>query len=140
MEMTCRTPTKAGRRYVQRMGAVGLVYIATVWVITRYVREAHPVGAKLFALSFVPAFDVIAMIAVVGMYLREEVDEFKRYQQVVAILVAVGATLAFVAFTDFLRSYGAISDLPPFTTFVVFWLVMAAAQGVQSMRSRVRDE
>ena len=140
MELICRNPTKAARRYTQRMGTIGLIYVATVLVITRYVHQTHPVGAKLFALSLAPALNVVAMILVVGRYLREEVDEFKRYQLVVAILVAVGATLAMVACTDFLRSYGAMSELPPFTTFVVFWMVMALVQAVQSFRNRVRSD
>src|SRR6185437_8543018 len=94
----CRNPTKAARRYVQRLGAIGAIYLATVWVITRYVHQHHPTGAKLFVLAAVPALDVVAMLVVVGMYLREEVDEFKRHQLIVAILWAIGFTLALMAF------------------------------------------
>ena len=136
----CTNPTKAAKRYVRRIGAVGVIYIATVWVITKYVHEAHPTGAKLLVLAATPALDVIAMIVVVGMYLREEVDEFKRYQLVVAILAAVGVTLAMLAVTDFLRSYGAMGEMPPFATFVVFWMVLAVAQSVQSIRNRVKSD
>src|SRR5215469_3588980 len=136
----CSQPTKAARRYVQRMGAVGLVYLATVWVITRYVHQHHPTGAKLFVLAAVPAFDVIAMIAVVGIYLRDEVDEFKRHQLVVSILWAVGFTLALLAFVDFLQSYQYLAAPPPFMEFCVFWIAMALVQGIQSFRNRVRAD
>jgi hypothetical protein len=130
--------TKAGRRYAQRMGAVGLVYLATVWVITRYVHQHHPTGAKLFMLAAVPAFDIVAMLVVVGIYLRDEVDEFKRHQLIVSILWAVGFTLALMAFVDFLRSYQSITAPPPFMEFTVFWISMALVQGILSFRSRVR--
>lgn len=136
----CSHPTKAARRYVQRMGGIALIYLATVWVITAYVHQHHPTGAKLFMLAAVPAFDVVAMIAVVGVYLRDEIDEFKRHQLIVSILWAIGFTLALMAFVDFLRSYNSITAPPPFMEFTVFWLSMALVQAIQAFRNRVRDE
>lgn len=136
----CSDRTKAARRYVQRMGAVALIYLATVWVITSYVHQHHPTGAKLFVLAAVPAFDVVVMIAVVGVYLRDEADEFKRHQLIVSILWAIGFTLALMAFVDFLRSYNSITAPPPFMEFTVFWITMALVQAILSFRNRVRDE
>ena len=140
MDGFCSHPSKAARRYVQRLGAVGLIYLGTVWVITRYIHQHHPTGAKLFMLAAVPAFDVVAMIAVVGIYLRDEVDEFKRHQLVVSILWAIGFTLALMAFIDFLRSYQSIAAPPPFMEFTVFWISLALVQAIQAFRNRVRDE
>lgn len=140
MELICRNPTKAARRYVRRIGAVGLLYLMTVWIITSYVHNHRPTGSKLLLLAVTPAFDVVAMIAVVGIYLREEVDEFKRYQLVVAILWAIGVTLAVNAFVDFLRSYGAMQAQPPFMEFTVFWFTLAIAQAIQSVRNRVKND
>jgi hypothetical protein len=122
------------------MGAIGLIYLATVWVITRYVHQHHPTGAKLFMLAAVPAFDVVAMLVVVGIYLRDEVDEFKRHQLVVSILWAVGFTLGLMAFIDFLRSYQSIAAPPPFMEFTVFWIAMALVQAIQAFRNRVRAD
>jgi hypothetical protein len=142
LDMTgiCSHPTKASRRYVQRMRAIALIYLGTVWVITRYVHQHHPTGAKLFMLAAVPAFDVVAMIVVVGIYLRDEVDEFKRHQLVVAILWAIGFTLALMAFMDFLQSYQAIAAPPPFMEFIVFWLSIALVHGILTFRNRVRGD
>ena len=138
MQAICSNQTKAARRYVQRLGAIGLLYLGTVWVITRYVHQHHPTGAKLFMLAAVPAFDVVAMILVVALYLREEVDEFKRYQLVVAILWAVGFTLGLMAFIDFLRAYHSITAPPPFFEFTVFWISLAVVQTILEFRNRVR--
>jgi hypothetical protein len=140
MQLICRDATKAARRYSQRMGAIGVLYIAIVWEITKYVQERHPTGPKLFLLAATPALDVVAMIAVVGVYLREEVDEYKRYQLVIAILCAIGVTLAYEAFVDFLRSYGAIGAPPPFTEFMIFWFTLAIAQLVQKFLNRVKAD
>ena len=134
----CSHPTRAARTYVQRMRAWALVYLGTVWVITRYVHQHQPTGAKLFVLAAVPAFDVVAMIAIVGIYLRDEVDEFKRHQLIVSILWAIGFTLALMAFMDFLQSYKSITAPPPFMEFCVFWFSMALVQAIQAFRSRVR--
>jgi hypothetical protein len=122
------------------MGAIALIYLATVWVITTYIHQHHPTGAKLFVLAAVPAFDVIAMIVVVGIYLRDEVDEFKRHQLIVSILWAIGFTLALMAFVDFLQSYQSIAAPPPFMEFIVFWLSLALVQAILSFRNRVRSD
>lgn len=140
MDGICSHPTRAARRYVQRMGAIALIYLATVWVITTYIHQHHPTGAKLFVLAAVPAFDVIAMIVVVGIYLRDEVDEFKRHQLIVSILWAIGFTLALMAFVDFLQSYQSIAAPPPFMEFIVFWLSLALVQAILSFRNRVRSD
>ncbi len=138
MELICRNPTKAARRYVQRMAAVALLYIGIVWLITTYVHDHHPTGSKLILLAATPALAVVAMIVIVGVYLHEEVDEFKRFQLVLSILWAVGITLGLTAFVDFLRSYGAIGALPPFAEFTVFWFTLAIAQAIQGVRNRVK--
>jgi hypothetical protein len=140
MKGICTHPTKAARQYARRMGAVALIYLATVWVITRYVHQHHPTGAKLFVLAAVPAFEVIAMIAVVGTYLRDEVDEFKRHQLIVSILWAIGITLTLLAFVDFLQSYQYIAAPPPFMEFGVFWLSMALAHSIITFRDRVSPD
>jgi hypothetical protein len=136
-EMICTNTTKAGKRYLQRFAGVMVAYLATVWSVTTYVHAHHPTGVMLYLLAFAPAIDVIAMIGVVGLYLREEEDEFKRYQLVVSILWAIGITLAFTAVVDFLRSYGAIGPIPPFREFTIFWVSMGLVEGVQSLRNRV---
>ncbi|HXS12348.1 MAG TPA: hypothetical protein VN734_06580 [Acidobacteriaceae bacterium] len=136
----CSHPTKAVRRYVQRMRAWAFVYLGTVWVMTRYVHQHHLTGAKLFMLAAIPAVEVVGMIAIVGIYLRDEVDEFKRHQLIVSILWAIGFTLALMAFMDFLQSYQAITAPPPFMEFIVFWLSMALMQSIQKFRNRVRGD
>jgi hypothetical protein len=140
MDGICTNPTKPARRYVQGMRAWGLIYLGTVWVITRYIHQHHPTGAKLFVLAAFPALEVVGMIAVVGIYLRDEVDEFKRHQLVVAILWAIGFTLALMAYVDFLQSYKAITAPPPFMEFIVFWLSLALVHAIQAFRNRVRAD
>lgn len=133
----CTNPTKAARRYTQRVASIMIFYVATVMAVTRMVRAHHFAGPKLWFLSCMPAVPIVALLVVVGLYLREEVDEFKRQQLVIAMLVAIGVTLAVSAVGDFLRSYGAISSMPPFLEFVTFWGVMGVVGAVQHLQNRV---
>ncbi len=136
----CTNPTKAARRYTRRVLAIMVFYIAAVMQVTRMVRHHHFAGTKLYLLSILPAIPILALLVVVGLYLREEVDEYKRQQLVISMLCAIGVTLAVTAVADFLRSYGAITALPPFTEFVMFWIVMGIAGAVQAARNRVHDD
>jgi lipopolysaccharide export LptBFGC system permease protein LptF len=73
------------------------------------------------------------MLWVVIRYLRDERDEYQRMLVVRSLLCAAFAILALSAYTDFLRSYGNLPALPPFTEFVAFWIVFGFAQAFQSI-------
>lgn len=135
----CKPSTKASRRYMVRISTVMVFYMLTVLSVTRMVRAHHPTGAKAYLMAALPTIPVIAMLVVVGLYLKEEQDEFQRSLVVRSLLWAIGCTLAFAAFTDFLRSYEVIASVPPFTEFVAFWIIFGIAQGVQSALYRVRE-
>ena len=128
---------KASKRYTRRLAAVMFFYMLTVWRVTPFVRTHHLSGRSLYIASALPTIPVIVMLVVVGLYLREERDEYARQQTVVSMLWAIAITLGFTAFTDFLRSYGAIAAVPPFTEFCLFWLSMGVVSAVQTMRNRV---
>ena len=136
----CRNPTKAAKRYQQRMALVMTSYVLLIFGVEHYVSHFHPQGAALYAMSLMPMLPVAGIMVAVGRYLKEEVDEYKRYQLVRSMLWATGATLVLTAGSDFLRSFANTSALPPFATFVIFWLMLAVAQAVQAIRNRVSDE
>jgi hypothetical protein len=105
------------------------------------VRHHHPVGAELYALAAVPTLPILAVLVVVGLYLKEEQDEFQRMVVVRSLLGAIAGLLAMSAFVDFLRSYNVLGALPPFTDFVVFWVLFGLMQAAQSaMYSAAREE
>jgi hypothetical protein len=101
------------------------------------VRHAHVQGWWLYVWAVVPSLAIFRLLQVVGLYLKEETDEFVRQQMVNSILWGTAGVLGLSAFTDFLRSYTGKGDLPPFTMFLVFWMVFALSQGIQSLRNRV---
>lgn len=137
---TTGKPIKASKRYMQRLAAVMFFYMLTVWRVTAMVRTHHFSGRGLYFAAALPTVPVIAMLVVVGLYLREERDEFSRQQTVISMLWAIAITLGFAAFTDFLRSYGAIGTVPPFTEFTIFWISMGIVSAMQTIRNRVRSD
>lgn len=133
--------TKAQRRYTRRILVVMGFYMATVYRVTWMVHRHPPQGWKLYLEAALPTIPVLAMMAVIGLYLREEIDEFKRLQVVRSMLVGIAATFAVSTFADFLRSYHeGQRDLPPFTLFSIFFLAMGLSQAVQAMQNRVSSD
>jgi RsiW-degrading membrane proteinase PrsW (M82 family) len=125
----------AMRRYNQGIILTMTGYVLAVLGTTIYVHAHHPTGLMLYALSAIPAFCIFAMLGVVVIYLRDEKDEFQRVLAVRSLLTAAFAILALSAYMDFLRSYGHLPALPPFTDFVVFWMIFGLAQLVQQIRA-----
>ncbi len=135
-----RNCSPAVRRYTRgialTMGGYVLAVLGTSALVHRY---PHPQGLILYALSAAPSLCIFSMLAVVVEYLRDEKDEYQRMLVVRSILCATFAILGLNAYTDFLRSYGNVGGLPPFTDFVLFWIIFGIAQAVQSMSGRADE-
>jgi formate-dependent nitrite reductase membrane component NrfD len=130
----------AVRRYTRGVALAMSGYVLAVLGTSTFVHNhPHPRGPILYLLSALPSFCIFAMLAVVVTYLRDEHDEYQRMLAVRSIVCAAFAILAMSAYTDFLRSYGHVAGLPPFTDFVVFWIVFGIAQAVQSIQGRSHE-
>jgi cytochrome bd-type quinol oxidase subunit 2 len=132
--------SKAARRYTRRLLVVMTFYVLAVLAVTRFVHAHHPTGWKLWLMCALPTIPIVAMLGVIGLYLKEETDEFKRMMITRSMLCATAVTLALTAFDDFMRSYGGANVLQPFTTFVTFFIVMGLVEGIQSVMNRVKDD
>lgn len=132
-----KSSSPAIRRYTQGIMLTMTGYVLAVLGTSSYLHHhPHPHGVTLYAMSAVPSFCIIAMLGVVVIYLRDEHDEYQRMVAVRSILAAAFAILAMSAYTDFLRAYGDLPALPPFTDIVAFWIVFGVAQAVQSLSGR----
>lgn len=58
------------------------------------------------------AAPLIGIIVIIGLYLKEESDEYVRMQSVRMILFATGLTLAVTTVWGFLTSLAAVASLP----------------------------
>ncbi len=137
------TASPAVRRYTRGIVLTMSGYVLAVLGTSAYVHHhphSHdPHGAALYLVSAVPSLCIFAMLGVVVIYLRDEHDEYQRMVAVRSILCATFAILAMGAYTDFLRAYGDLAGLPPFTDFVGFWIIFGLAQAVQSIAGRTDE-
>jgi xanthosine utilization system XapX-like protein len=136
----CGTTTPASRRYQQRMLVTMLLYLAVTLGVVTIVKHAHPHGWLLYAIALVPALPMLAMMGALGVYLQEEKDEYIRLITMRSLLAGTAVLLAVLVVNDVLRSISGTAALPAFTGWVVFFVAFGAAQGVQTMRNRVRDD
>ena len=141
--MSCKPVYKADKRYVQRMAAVAVLEIAATFAVAKFVRAHHPAGPELWLMAAIPTIPMVGMLAVIGLYLKDQKDEFRRMQITRSILWAAGVSLAATAFSGFMKNFGGGNILPPFTTFTIFFVVMGLVQGIQGMQfvmNQVKDD
>jgi hypothetical protein len=102
-----------------------LFLVLAVWVFV----HQHPAGVLAYALAVLPALPIVAMLAVFGLYLAEEKDEFQRWIFVQSMLWATGATLAASTVWGFMESFVQVPHLALiwiFPLYCFFWGISAA--------------
>jgi hypothetical protein len=126
----------AVRRYLWRFLATMLLYavflVLAIWLFVHY----HPAGPLAWLLAFLPALGIIAQIAVFGMYLSEEKDEFMRNLQIQALLWGIGATLSVTVTWGFLESFVHLRHMDLIWIYPIYCVLSGFALGIQQMRYR----
>jgi MFS family permease len=120
--MRCITNNPAARRYYRRLIVTLLLYAASLAVSIGVFIHFRPTGPLAYALAILPAIPVIGILAVFGLYLAEEKDEFQRFIGVQAMLWGIGGLLAVTTVWGFLESFVHIPHLNPINDFAIFWL------------------
>ena len=123
--------SQAMRQYNTSTGLVMTGYLLATFGTATFVHHHHPHGVMVYLLAALPSFCILAMLGVVAIYLRDEKDEYIRMLMVRSLLVATFVVLAIGAYSDFLRAFGDLPALPPFSQWVAFWLTFAIAQFAQ---------
>jgi hypothetical protein len=136
----CETSTPASKRYQRRVMVTMAAYLVVLFAAIFVVKHVHPHGWVLYTISVVPALPVLAMLGSMGLYLQEEKDEYIRLMTMRSLVVGTAALLTVIVVGDFLRAISGAAPLAPFASFVTFFLAFGAAQAVQKMRNRVRDD
>ncbi|MBU4433760.1 MAG: hypothetical protein KKC14_05005 [Alphaproteobacteria bacterium] len=116
------------RRYLARFVPAMLAYVGvlvgSLWVI----RHLAPTGPLLWALAVAPALPVIAVIAIMGLYLMEETDEFLRSVLAQSMLWGIGVTLTVTTAWGFLENADLLPHPPLYLIFPLFCASMGLAQ------------
>jgi hypothetical protein len=116
----------------RKLRSAGLKVVGCYFVlfaIADYVAiRVHPAGVSLWLLALLPVLPLVLVIMLMGRYLREERDEYKRDLMVRCVLWGSAGAMAVNFFVGFLRIFGWKGQTFPFIEFFVFALLMIAAK------------
>ncbi|MEO8737571.1 MAG: hypothetical protein ABI380_13660 [Edaphobacter sp.] len=134
--MFCEIKSSALKAYNRGIIWTMSAYVLVTFGATWFVHHHHPKGAEAYAMAVLPSIPIIAMLAVMGIYLRDEKDEFLRWMTIQSLLWATGFVLALTTVVGFLENFAQVKTPPAYLVFVVYWLVFGAVQSVQQWRNR----
>lgn len=118
----------AGRRYLKRFIPTMVAYIVLVFGASFVFDQLDLAGPVAWALAIAPAIPILGVIAVMGLYLKEETDEFQRNILVESMLWGFGLTMAVTSVWGFAEIYVHALPLPAFWVFPMFCMGMGLSQ------------
>src|SRR5271154_5980623 len=92
--MQCLPLSKAGRRYIYRLAPMMAVYLLFLFISQWTFHHLHPSGFVVYLLAVLPALPLVGSLAVVGLYIAEESDEFERSILVQSMVWGLGGALS----------------------------------------------
>lgn len=131
--------TPAAHRYRRRFSAVTGAYVALIAANTGVSIAFDPPQAVLGAMAFVTALPIIGMLVVIGLYLREETDEFIRDRIVTSMLIGLGILFSVTSILGLLQFERIVGSLPVFLAFPLWCAAWGLTQGVLAVRDRRLD-
>lgn len=120
--------SEAGRRYLRRFIPTMLAYVVIILGVSFAFRDPALAGPLAWLLAVAPALPVLAVIAIMGLYIREETDEFQRNVLIESMLWGFGATLSVTTVWGFLEMYVHTPGLQSFWAFPLFCGAMGLSQ------------
>jgi hypothetical protein len=127
----------AQRRYLWRFFPMMTAYVVVLLACNSAIRAWHPQGAALFLLSLLPALPLLGVIAVMGLYLAEEADEFIRNRLITSMMGGIGIMLAVTTVWGFLENGGQVPHFPTFLAFPLWCAAFGVIQCLLGLRDRM---
>jgi hypothetical protein len=126
--MQCLPITKAGRRYIYRLAPTMAIYLVFLFIAQWTFHHIHPTGLIVYLLAVLPALPLVGSLAIVGLYIAEESDEFERSILVQSMLWGLGVALAIGTIWGSLEDFANAPHLSTFYVFLFFWIFMGISQ------------
>ena len=120
--------SEAGRRYLKRFIPTMLAYVVIILGVSFAFRDETLAGPLAWVLAVAPALPVLAVIAIMGLYIREEKDEFQRNVLIESMLWGMGLTLSATTVAGFLEMYVHTPPMQSFWAFPLFCGAMGLSQ------------
>jgi len=118
----------AGRRYLKRFIPAMVAYLVLIFGASFAFRDPGLSGPLAWAIAVAPALPIVAVIAIMGLYIKEETDEFQRRILIESMLWGFGVTLTVTTVSGFLEMYVHTPGLQSFWAFPIFCLAMGVSQ------------
>jgi hypothetical protein len=115
------------RRYHLRFWPLMGTYVAALAIVRVVLRRTSPDEPLLYLIAVAPAVPLIGVVLVLGRYLVEEQDEFRRNMLIQAMLWGLGFMLCVTTVWGFLEVLAGAPHFPLFLCFPLFCLGMAIA-------------
>jgi hypothetical protein len=138
--MNCAPKNPAMRRFSRRF-LIAMVCYATTLILALLARKhLHPNLVMAGLLAIATAIPVVAVIACVGLYLKEETDEFQRQLLTQNILWSTGCTLTSTTIWGLLELFTPVPRLEAFSIFSLFWVFFGIFTVFLNMRYRSSND
>jgi hypothetical protein len=112
------------------------VYALAIITVSYVFSHFHPAGVLAYALAVAPGIPILGVIAVIGLYLAEEKDEFERSVLVESMLWGIGFTLALCSIWGLLEVYAGVQRMWVFLVGPIFCGVYGLATPLIRLRYR----
>lgn len=129
-------PSQAMDRCQRRQMFAAALYVVLLFTAIWVRPLLKPQTAAAYALAILPALPVLGMVGAVGLYFREETDEFERAVRVEGALWATGGVLALATVWGFAELLAGAPHLQSWALAPV-WSVLFSF-GVMASRRRYR--
>lgn len=120
------------RRFVPTMSAYVAVLLGARWAADRW----DPDGTLQVLLAVIPALPIVGVIAVMGLYLVEEKDEYLKQRTALAMLIGTGLLLSVATIWGFLEQDGIVPHVPAYWAFMLWCVGLGLAQVAIAIRDR----
>lgn len=117
------------KRYRRRLAIAMMAYCVTLLSSLTVLHGGHVTGPLLWLVAAAPAFPILGVLVVMGLYLKEEPDEFERMIHVEAMLWGLGVVLGVSTVWGFLSNAEVVPTPPLFMTFPLFCAAWGISQG-----------
>jgi hypothetical protein len=134
--MVCASLTHARRRYLVRLAFTMAVYVLFTYVTRWSFQNLHPTGLGVYLLAMLPALPMVGSLAIVGLHVIEEPDEFERSILIQSALWGLGGALAVSTIWGALEEFAQAPHRSAFYSYLFFWILMAISGAIIRLRYR----
>jgi uncharacterized RDD family membrane protein YckC len=124
------------KRHQQRIWPMLALYAVVLAAVLWLFRAHAPTGVLKYLAALAPAVPLIAVIWLFGRYIHEETDEFRRWQAILSLLIAIGVVLSVCVVWGFLEALAGLPTVPLYHVATLFVVAQTLGSIIVGLRYR----